>query len=164
MSHSSGPVPLDFNPIVIDWLPPPTPILDEDATWHIVEENKFYYTLFSDHWTFDEWQTAIKTTLYEVTDNWKPSAIDEINAYKFSAFVIAFQCYFDNINDGCCMASDQNGALCIFRNAHNKVNSDKVDTYRFTAQDWEEQVEGRPMSSVARNLGDFIPVDKKSEP
>ena len=133
MSHSSGPVPLDFNPTVIDWLPPPTPILDSDATWHEVEEGKFYYTLFSDHWTFDEWQTAIKTTLYEVTDNWKPNAIDEINAYKFSAFVVAFQCYFDNTNDGCCMASDQHGALCIFKN-----EDDKVDTYRFTAQDWED--------------------------
>ena len=44
---------LDFDPTVIDWLPPPTPIIDNDAIWHTVVENKFYYTLTSDHKTFD---------------------------------------------------------------------------------------------------------------
>ena len=72
MSHrlAEGPVPLDFDPTVIDWLPTPTPELDDRADWHAVEEGKFYYTLFSDHKTWNEWQTAIKTSLYEVTDNW----------------------------------------------------------------------------------------------
>ena len=136
MSHnSSGPTPLDFNPTVIDWLPPPTPRISQAMTWNTVEEGKFYYSLFSDHWTFDEWQTAIKTSLYEVTESWEPNAIDEINAYKFSAFVVAYECYFSNTNDGCCMASEDNGALCIFRNAE-----DKVDTYRFTADDWAEKI------------------------
>ena len=130
MSHrlANGPVPLDFDPTVIDWLPPPTPELDDRADWQTVEEGKFYYTLFSDHKTWNEWQTAIKTSLYEVTDNWQPNAIDEINAYKFSAFVMAYQCYFQNVNDGCCMASEEHGAMCIFRN-----DDDKIDTYRFTA-------------------------------
>ena len=29
----SKPVPLDFDPTVIDWLPPPTPIIPDDAVW-----------------------------------------------------------------------------------------------------------------------------------
>ena len=131
----SSPGSLDFNPTVIDWLPPPTPELDDDVVWHTVEENKFYYAITSDHSSFDQWQTAVMTTLYDVTESWEPNAIDEINAYKFSAFVLAFQCYTEEENDGCCMASEQDGAMCIFRNDDNEV-----DTYRFTDSDWRESV------------------------
>ena len=39
------PVPLDFDPFVIEWLPPPTPELDLERGWNMVVPNKFYYTL-----------------------------------------------------------------------------------------------------------------------
>ena len=36
------------------------------------------------------------------------------------------------------MTSEDYGSLCIFRNAE-----DKVDTYRFTADDWAEKISGK---------------------
>ena len=157
----TAPTSLDFDPTVIDWLPPPTPIIENDAIWHTIVEDKFYYTLASDHSTFDEWQTAIFTTLYDVrgTQSWEPNEIDQINAYKFSAFVLGFQCYTPSVNDGCCMVSQDNGAICIFRN-----EDDEIDTYRFYAEDVDYDIIPNSQSGLAKDLKYFDPVDKFSEP
>ena len=57
------------------------------------------------------------------------------------------------------MASIALGALCIFMN-----EDDKVDTYRFSARAWNEEVLPRSQSSLAANMSDFLPVDKTAEP
>ena len=57
------------------------------------------------------------------------------------------------------MASEEHGALCIFMN-----EDDKVDTYRFSARAWNEEVLPRSQSSLAANMSDFLPVDKTAEP
>ena len=118
---------LCFEPVIKDWLPPQTPQLSDNAEWFEVEPSKFYYTLGSDRKRFDYWQTAVLTTIYDVTENFDASSIDIINAYKFSPFFLGIQCYTTRVNDGCCMASDSDGGLCVFRN-----NDNEMDTYRFT--------------------------------
>ena len=148
---------LCFEPVIKDWIPPQVPEIRGEATWHKVEVNKFYYILGADHRSWDYYQTAVIQTLYDETDTYDPSTIDLINAYKFSPFFLGVQCYTDNVNDGCCMASEYDGAMCMFRN-----DDDEIDTYRFTRADWEESVLNNSQSGVASDLnGTYRPVPKQ---
>ena len=109
--------------------------MKDNNEWFEIEPSKFYYTVGSDRERFDYWQTAVMTTIYDVTENFDATSIDIINAYKFSPFFLGIQCYTNNVNDGCCMASESDGALCVFRNDDNEM-----DTFRFTDQEWREEV------------------------
>ena len=79
---------LCFEPVIKDWIPPQVPEIKGEAYWHKIEVNKFYYTLGSDHRSWDYYQTAVIQTLYDETEEFDPSAIDMINAYKFSPFFL----------------------------------------------------------------------------
>ena len=67
---------LDFDPTVINWLSSPTPMFSSNQNWQTVDANEFYITIGSDHDSFDYWQTAVITTLYDVSENFEPNAID----------------------------------------------------------------------------------------
>ena len=147
---------LCFEPVIKDWIPPQTPQLKDNSFWNKIELNKFYYILGADHRSWDYYQTAVIQTLYDETETFDPSTIDMINAYKFSPFFLGIQCFTDDVNDGCCMASEENGAMCIFRN-----EDDEIDTYRFAQDEWEDSVLRNSQSGVAADLnGTYKPVPK----
>lgn len=54
------------------------------------------------------------------------------------------------------MASESDGALCVFRNSDNHM-----ETYRFTENDWSRSVLRNSQSGMVSDLGNFEAIERE---
>ena len=82
--------------------------------------------------------------------------LDVINSQKFSSFIIQTKCIVNNEYDGCCMISNNEGAVCTVRASSRFV----MDTYRYTYTQLTTQVVDAIMYPVIwqeRKFKDTLP-------
>ena len=100
-----------------------------------------YYHLTADPKRWDRYKAATGLTHYYHVD-----IQDVINARKFSSFILQLKCRTRYEWDSCCMISDEEGTVCLVRGE----DLDKIDTYRFTYNEWTKEVADALMRPVLK--------------
>ena len=101
-------------------LPSYEPYVNEFTSWQVIEP-RFKYRLAVDDLTWWNWHDSVNDR-----SNYLVDPIDLVNAEYFSPFILQTRCKTGTQYDGCCIISDNFGALCTFRGQDPKV----MDTYR----------------------------------
>ena len=99
---------MTYNPIFD--LPSLAPNVYPGLPFFEIVRDKFLYSFTSDEETFNAWKIAAQNpNVY-----WS-SGDAIVKADKFSEFMIIWKCTTAEQGDGCCMISEEDGALCLVR-------------------------------------------------